>query len=107
MPIILKCCYYLFEFNKTVPNCIIKKKYFLERKKPKVTFSKKCHIKIECLNYRAQLGAIVQVTECHAWVSFGFVFWLSLLEGAVASWCNPADLWCQKLSVVRVRVQPH
>ncbi len=30
----------------------------------------------------------------------------SLVEGAVALWCNPAELWCQKLSVVRVRAQP-
>ncbi len=27
-------------------------------------------------------------------------------EGAVASWCNPADSWCHKLSVIRVRAQP-
>ncbi len=29
-----------------------------------------------------------------------------IFEGAVASWCNPADSWCQKLSVARVQAQP-
>ncbi len=29
-----------------------------------------------------------------------------MLEGVVASWCNPAELWCQELSVVRVQAQP-
>ncbi len=31
---------------------------------------------------------------------------VAISEGAVASWCNPADSWCQKLSLVRVRTQP-
>ncbi len=98
---IQRCPHLYLEACNTAYNSKAVFKYSLESSKNVAVMSPNVAVMVMKLSCRTSYECLCL---CRLQKSPDWTCIITVLK--VASWCYPADSWCQKLSVVRVRAQP-